>query len=287
MCIRDRVVTGTRKFDHITPVLRDLHWLPVRQRIKYKLAMIVYKCLHGWAPTYLADDCLVISTIAGKRHLRSAGTGLLFVPRTRTTLGMRSFAVAGPVTWNSLPDTLRTATLSSLTFAGHLKTHLFGLPRERVWGLFNKSTHHHHHHRHHHQLLTMTVVLEWINAIVPCRRLSAGLVRDQQTLPENEICWYPEACRPENKNGTRRQRLRSLLRSRLEFSASSWPPNFIVDYYYVFEALKAMHCVSKNQYTWLLIIISANVDRFSKFFHSPIPKNVTIPWPSILPYLCC
>ena len=42
-----RVVMRTRKFDHITPVLRDLHWLPVRQRIKYKLAMIVYKCLHG------------------------------------------------------------------------------------------------------------------------------------------------------------------------------------------------------------------------------------------------
>jgi len=48
-----RVVTGTKKFDHITPVLRDLHWLPVRQRIKYKLAMTVYKCLGGLAPTWL------------------------------------------------------------------------------------------------------------------------------------------------------------------------------------------------------------------------------------------
>jgi len=51
------VVTGTRKFNHITPVLRELHWLPVRQRIKYKLAMIVYKCLHGLSPIYLVDDC--------------------------------------------------------------------------------------------------------------------------------------------------------------------------------------------------------------------------------------
>jgi len=50
-----RVVTGARKFDHITPVLRDLRWLPVRQRIKYKLAMIVYKCLHGLAPVYLGQ----------------------------------------------------------------------------------------------------------------------------------------------------------------------------------------------------------------------------------------
>ena len=120
-----RVVTGARKFDHITPVLRDLHWLPVRQRIKYKLAMTAYKCLHGLAPTYLVDDCHAISAIAGKRHLRSADTGTLFVPRTTTTLGMRSFAVAGPRIWNSLPAALRTATLSPLTFARHLKSHLF------------------------------------------------------------------------------------------------------------------------------------------------------------------
>ena len=121
-----RVVTGTKKFDHITPVLRDLHWLPVRQRIKYKLAMTVYKCLRGLAPTYLADDCLAMSAIAGNRHLRSARTGTLSVPRTMTTLGMRSFAVAGPVIWNSLPASLPTATLSPLTFARHLKAHLFG-----------------------------------------------------------------------------------------------------------------------------------------------------------------
>jgi len=101
-----RVVTASawcgRKFDHIMPVLRELHWLPIRQRTTYKLVMTVYKCLHRLAPTYFADDCLAISAIAGKRHLRSAGTGLLSLPRTRTTSGMRSFAVAGPVIWNSL-----------------------------------------------------------------------------------------------------------------------------------------------------------------------------------------
>ena len=115
--------------------LRELHWLPIRQRSKFKMAMTVCKCLHGLAPTYLADDCLAISAIAGKQHLRSAGTGLLSVPRTRTTLGMRSFAVAGPVIWNSLPAALRTTTLSPLTFARHLKAHLFG-DRQRARGLF-------------------------------------------------------------------------------------------------------------------------------------------------------
>ena len=52
-----RLVTGTRRFDHITPVLVGLHWLPVRYRVSYKLATVVYKCLHGQAPPYLAADC--------------------------------------------------------------------------------------------------------------------------------------------------------------------------------------------------------------------------------------
>ena len=94
------VLTGAKKFDRIMPVLCDLqylHWLVVRQRIKYKLAMTVYKCLCGLAPTHLADDCLAVSAIAGKRHLRSTRTGMVSIPRTATTLGMRSFAVVGPV----------------------------------------------------------------------------------------------------------------------------------------------------------------------------------------------
>jgi len=51
-----RFVTKSRKFDHITPVLRDLHWLPVRRRITFRVATLVYKCLHGFAPPYLAED---------------------------------------------------------------------------------------------------------------------------------------------------------------------------------------------------------------------------------------
>jgi len=79
----------------------------------------------GLAPIYLVDDCQEISAIASKRHRQSAGTGTLFLPGTTTTLGMRSFAVAGPHIWNSLPAALRTAMLSPLAFARHLKTHLF------------------------------------------------------------------------------------------------------------------------------------------------------------------
>jgi len=124
-----RVVTGTRKFDHITPVLRQLHWLPVRQRITFKLSMITFKCLDGLAPSYLADVCTPVSSVVGRWQLRSANSGALVVPRTRTTIGRRNFAVAGPATWNSLPVDLRISSLSRDTFAKKLKTHLFGCER--------------------------------------------------------------------------------------------------------------------------------------------------------------
>ena len=54
------VVAGARKFNHITAVLHDLWWLPFRQRILFELATIVLKCLHGLAPSYLADDCILV-----------------------------------------------------------------------------------------------------------------------------------------------------------------------------------------------------------------------------------
>jgi len=51
-----RLVNETRRTDHITPFLQTLHWLPVRQRVTFKLATLVHKCLNGRAPGYLADD---------------------------------------------------------------------------------------------------------------------------------------------------------------------------------------------------------------------------------------
>jgi len=101
-----------------------LHWLPVHQKIKYKLATTVYKSTWLGA-NVLSDDCLAISTIAGKWHLRSAGTGSLSVPRTRTTHRTRSLAVAGPFICNSLPTALWSETLFPLLFTRHLKAHLF------------------------------------------------------------------------------------------------------------------------------------------------------------------
>jgi len=83
-----RVVTETWKFDHITPVLHQLrvHWLLVRQRITFKLAMITFKCLRGLAPSYLADVCIPVSSVVGRWQLWSADSRTLVVQCTRTSL---------------------------------------------------------------------------------------------------------------------------------------------------------------------------------------------------------
>jgi len=74
-----RLVTGTRRLDHITPVLRQLHWLLVRQRVDFKLALLVYKALHDTTAAYLVDDCQLVSH-AGRRQLRSADIDTCCVP---------------------------------------------------------------------------------------------------------------------------------------------------------------------------------------------------------------
>ena len=70
------------------------------------------KCLRGLAPAYLPDYCKLTTDNTGRSHLRSANTCLLSVPRTRTTYGDRSFAISGPVTWNSLLAALRSSAVS-------------------------------------------------------------------------------------------------------------------------------------------------------------------------------
>ena len=89
-------MTGTRKFDHITPVLHQLHWLPVRQQITFKLTMITYKCLHGLALSYLADVCTPVSAIIDRWQLQSTDSGTLVVPPTKSTIGWRNFDCVGP-----------------------------------------------------------------------------------------------------------------------------------------------------------------------------------------------
>ena len=126
-----RLIFGLKRFDHITPALMDLHWLPYPQRLTYKLCMIMFKCLRGAAPAYLADYCTSTSLVPGRSALRSASHGDIVVPSHRTDWGLRSFAVAGPSSWNALPVSLRSSSFSLDTFAKHLKPHLFGIAYSR------------------------------------------------------------------------------------------------------------------------------------------------------------
>jgi len=87
------MVSGVRRTEHITTVFEYLHWLLVSQRVVFKTALVVWKCVHGVAPAYLSDLCVPTTAISGRQHLRSAATGTLLVPRVRTATGQRSFAV--------------------------------------------------------------------------------------------------------------------------------------------------------------------------------------------------
>ena len=122
-----RLISNRIKFDHITPVLRDqLHWLPIRQRIDFKIAVFVYNTLNGCGPTYLSRNCNPVREVGARAHLRSAIRGDLTMPRTRTRrFGPRSFRVSGPVVWNSLPEDIRAPELSLERLKSMLKTHLF------------------------------------------------------------------------------------------------------------------------------------------------------------------
>jgi len=117
-------IPGTM-WDSITLTIRDnLHWLLVRQRIK--ICILVYKCLHQLVPPYLVSMISLVSTVSTRRHLRSAGQGDLVVPQTRITgFGPRSFSVAGPLAWNSLPPEIKTTSLTLRQFSGRLKTEMF------------------------------------------------------------------------------------------------------------------------------------------------------------------
>ena len=116
------MVARTPKFDHITPVLRSLHWLPVRLRILFKLLLLVYRCVNETAPKYL---CELVSPYRPSRSLRSDSQLLLVVPKCRLkTYGERAFSAAGPKEWNNLPLHIRQSPTISL-FKTNLKTVLF------------------------------------------------------------------------------------------------------------------------------------------------------------------
>ena len=100
-----RIICRARKYQAITPVLKRLHWLPIRQRIKYKILLLTFKALHGLAPSYIVE---LLAEYRPQRSLRSTNSRTLTVPRARQrSYGDRAFSVVAPKLWNELPLDLR------------------------------------------------------------------------------------------------------------------------------------------------------------------------------------
>ena len=122
-----RLIYQRRRFDHVTPLLRDLHWLKVPERVAYKLAVTVYRCLNGMAPPYLSLHGLQRVAELNRRPLHSSVSNALVVPSTRlVTVGDRAFPIAGSRLWNSLPIDVTSATTLPV-FCSRLKTYLFSV----------------------------------------------------------------------------------------------------------------------------------------------------------------
>ena len=119
-----RIVMQIRRGDRqsMTTILRQLHWLPIRKRIEYKLLVLVHGALYDGTPEYLAA---LLLQHAPRRSLRSAGGLLLEVPKVNLErFGRRAFACAGPTLWNKLPRNMRDNG-NLVQFKKELKTFLF------------------------------------------------------------------------------------------------------------------------------------------------------------------
>jgi hypothetical protein len=110
-----------KRHDHITPALRKLHWLPIKQRILFKIATLTFKTLHHHQPVYLYN---LLTHHIPSRSLRSTLQHQLVCPLIKSENGRRSFQYAAPTIWNSLPLHIRSLHCLS-TFRSALKTHLF------------------------------------------------------------------------------------------------------------------------------------------------------------------
>ena len=134
-----RLVMKKRRREHVTPLLKELHWLPVKFRCQYKIATLAYRHFEGSLPPYLSSS---LCTYESSRSLRSSNEKLLKIPKRKLrSFGQRSFSFIAPFLWNSLPETLRNVlTLSK--FKSHLKTFLFAqafqknlvlCPKKGIW----------------------------------------------------------------------------------------------------------------------------------------------------------
>ncbi len=119
-----RLLTVSKKRDHISPVLSSLHWLPVKFRVDFKILLFVYKALFGCAPSYISE---LLVPYCPARALRSLSHLLLTVPRCRyKSKGDQAFSVVGPKLCNGLPYHVRSAPSLDI-FKSRLKSYFYSL----------------------------------------------------------------------------------------------------------------------------------------------------------------
>ena len=122
-----RLVLKLDRRAHVSPALQQLHWLPVKHCVTFKIATLMRQILQKRCLSYLADLITFNTAYSQRRYLRSSTTRSAAVRRARTQFGKRAFSVCGPIVWNSLPTALRNIDSYPL-FRGALKSHLFICP---------------------------------------------------------------------------------------------------------------------------------------------------------------
>jgi len=119
MNLAARIIVCAGRTIHITPVLRELCWLPVEKRVRMKIAVLTSKCLRGNAPRYLQSH---ITVYAPSRDLRSSSDSAvsLVLGTARKTIGRGAWEVASPCVWNSLPSSLRETCMTQSKFQTYI-----------------------------------------------------------------------------------------------------------------------------------------------------------------------
>ena len=118
-----RVVLSSSHDQPSAVLLKQLHWLPVKARIMFKVLVMVFRVINGTAPVYLRE---MFAPTQGRYRLRSQSDIYFHIPRRRTRMADRSFAVVGPKWWNNLPSDLKNID-SEQNFRSRLKTYLFDI----------------------------------------------------------------------------------------------------------------------------------------------------------------
>ena len=133
-----RLVTGSSKYDYITPLLQQLHRFPVSYRVVFKILLLVYKARHGLCPGYVSE---LLQEKKSSPALRSSSPGLLATPTSRTkTNGERTFSVSSPKLWNGLRNHFRNVGTLPV-FKKNLKTYLFSIFVDSYYGQFLDNFH--------------------------------------------------------------------------------------------------------------------------------------------------